>query len=101
MSLLEDLRAALGPAAVLEGQEMGSKPASDMSYTGNTPPRAVIRPRSTGEVATALRLCNAAGVPVIAQGGMTGLAGGANPSGMPVAWWYGGIVRCFAPVSGG
>ena len=85
MSLLEDLRAALGPAAVLEGQEMGTKPASDMSYTGNTPPRAVIRPRSTGEVATALSLCNAAGVPVIAQGGMTGLAGGANPSGQEIA----------------
>jgi FAD/FMN-containing dehydrogenase len=81
MSLLDDLRQALGDTAVLEGQAMGDGPRSDMSLTGTSLPRAVIRPRSTEEVATALRLCHAAGVAVIAQGGMTGLAGGANPAG--------------------
>jgi FAD/FMN-containing dehydrogenase len=85
MSLLAELRAALGDAAVLEGGAMGQKPGSDMSLTGTALPRAVIRPRSTEEVAAALRLCNEAGVPVIAQGGMTGLAGGANPSGNEIA----------------
>ena len=85
MSLIAKLRAALGDSAVLEGAAMGAKPASDMSLTGNTPPRALIRPRTTEEVATALRLCNEAGVPVIAQGGMTGLAGGANPTGNEIA----------------
>lgn len=85
MSLMADLRAALGDSAVLEGEAMGAKPASDMSLTGSSPPRALLRPRTTEEVATALRLCNAAGVPVIAQGGMTGLAGGANPTGNEVA----------------
>lgn len=85
MSLIGDLRKALGDAAVLEGAAMGARPASDMSLTGNTPPRALIRPRTTEEVAAALRLCNAAGVPVIAQGGMTGLAGGANPTGSEIA----------------
>lgn len=85
MSLLDDLRAALGDAAVLEGAAMGTKPGSDMSLTGTSLPRALIRPRSTEEVAAALTLCNAAGVPVIAQGGMTGLAGGANPSGGEIA----------------
>ena len=50
---------------------MGARPGSDMSLTGTSLPRALIRPRSTEEVAAALRLCNAAGVPVIAQGGMT------------------------------
>lgn len=64
---------------------MGARPASDMSLTGTSLPRALLRPRTTEEVATALRLCNAAGVPVIAQGGMTGLAGGANPGGNEIA----------------
>ncbi|MCA8930697.1 MAG: FAD-binding oxidoreductase, partial [Alphaproteobacteria bacterium] len=31
------------------------------------------------------RLCNASGTPVIVQGGMTGLAGGASPSGNEIA----------------
>ena len=81
MSLLAELRAALGEGAVLEGAAMGARPGSDMSLTGTSLPRALIRPRSTEEVAAALRLCNAAVVPVIAQGGMTGLSGGANPTG--------------------
>ncbi|MEI7599734.1 MAG: FAD-binding oxidoreductase [Aestuariivirga sp.] len=85
MSLLADLRAALGDGAVLEGEAMGQRPGSDMSLTGTSLPRALIRPRSTDEVATALNLCNTAGVPVIAQGGMTGLAGGANPGGSEIA----------------
>ena len=85
MSLIDDLRTALGDAAVREGTEMGARPGSDMSLTGTSLPRAVIRPRSTEEVATALKLCNDAGVPVIAQGGMTGLAGGANPTGNEIA----------------
>lgn len=85
MSLLDELRAALGNSAVLEGEAMGARPGSDMSLTGTALPRAVIRPRSTQEVATALKLCNEAGVPVIAQGGMTGLAGGANPTGNEIA----------------
>ena len=44
MSLLDELRSALGNAAVLEGGAMGEKPSSDMSLTGTTPPRALIRP---------------------------------------------------------
>jgi FAD/FMN-containing dehydrogenase len=85
MSLLAELRAALGASSVLEGEAMGARPASDMSLTGTSLPRAVVRPRSTEDVAAVLRLCNAAGVPVIAQGGMTGLAGGANPTGTEIA----------------
>jgi FAD/FMN-containing dehydrogenase len=85
MSLLDDLRAALGAAAVLEKEAMGAGAVSDMSLTGTAAPMALIRPRSTGEVSAALKLCHAAGVPVIAQGGMTGLAGGANPSGNEIA----------------
>ena len=81
MKLLQNLRAALGEALVLTGTAIGARHVSDMSGTGNVPPLAIIRPRTVLNVSTTLRLCNEAGHPVIAQGGMTGLAGGGNPSG--------------------
>ena len=40
---------------------------------------ALVRPQSTAEVSALLRLCHAHRVPVVAQGGLTGLAGGAQP----------------------
>lgn len=49
---------------------------------------AVIRPGNTDEVAFAVRACAQAGVPVVAQGGNTGLVGGGVP--------FGGIVLCLA-----
>nr|WP_246748648.1 FAD-binding oxidoreductase [Rhizobium setariae] len=47
--------------------------------SGKHLPLAVIRPTTVQQVATALRICNAHGQAVVPQGGMTGLAGGANP----------------------
>ncbi|MCA8880749.1 MAG: FAD-binding protein [Rhodobacteraceae bacterium] len=44
------------------------------------PPLAVVLPRSTEEVATAMRLCHAAGVKVVPRGAGTSLAGGALPT---------------------
>ncbi len=41
--------------------------------------RAVVRPGSTAEVASVVRLCVEAGVPIVAQGGNTGLCGAATP----------------------
>lgn len=41
--------------------------------------QAVLRPRSTQEVATALAMCQAQGAPVVPRGGNTGLCGGAAP----------------------
>jgi FAD/FMN-containing dehydrogenase len=43
-------------------------------------PAALILPRSTAEVAIALQTCSELECPVVAQGGRTGLAGGATPS---------------------
>jgi FAD/FMN-containing dehydrogenase len=42
-------------------------------------PLAVALPRSTDEVACLLRACSAHRIPVVPQGGLTGLAGGATP----------------------
>lgn len=76
--ILHSLRAALGAGAVLTDKEIGPRHRSDMSMTGRDLPLAVLRPRNTAEVAAALRICNEFGQSVVPQGGLTGLAGGAN-----------------------
>lgn len=43
--------------------------------------RAVVRPATTSEVVSVLATCAAAGVPVVPQGGNTGLVGGGVPRG--------------------
>src|SRR5690606_3253371 len=42
-------------------------------------PLALVRPGSTADVSAVLRICHDARVPVVPQGGLTGLAGGATP----------------------
>lgn len=77
MPIVDDLKQALGEA-VLTGTEIGERHRSDASLTGRELPKAVIRPTCSEEIAAALRLCNERGQAVIVQGGLTGLAGGAN-----------------------
>src|SRR3954449_697178 len=78
-SLLDTLAARLGAAHVLTA-------ASDMAsylsearalYQGSA--LAVVRPRDTAEVAFVVEQCAAAGVPIVPQGGNTGLVGGGVP----------------------
>src|SRR5688572_449444 len=42
--------------------------------------RAVVRPASTQQVAEVVRACARAGVPIVPQGGNTGMVGGATPA---------------------
>lgn len=79
MALLDDLSALLGPNGCLVGKDVAEAARSDASRTGRDLPLALLRPASVAEVSGALALCHAAGQPVVPQGGMTGLAGGANP----------------------
>ncbi len=46
-------------------------------YTGRA--RAVLRPADTAQVAAIARICAAHGVPIVPQGGNTGLVGGGTP----------------------
>jgi FAD/FMN-containing dehydrogenase len=85
MDLTNRLRAVVGDGGVLQGADIGARHRSDMSGPGQSPPRLVVRPRSTGDVAAVLRLCNEASAPVVVQGGLTGLAGGAAPAGNEIA----------------
>ncbi|PTB18953.1 FAD-binding oxidoreductase [Trinickia symbiotica] len=71
------LRGALGNDGVRTGHAIPEQAMTD--WTGHAPmrPAALLLPRSTDAVARALAICNEAGQPVVPQGGMTGLAGGA------------------------
>jgi len=77
--LLSRFGRCLGAAGCLAGADVPASCRSDATGTGTALPRALLRPASTAEVAAALALCHAAGQAVVPQGGMTGLAGGANP----------------------
>ncbi|MGF6367334.1 FAD/FMN-containing dehydrogenase [Paraburkholderia sp. RAU6.4a] len=79
------LRAALGADIVSLPAEFGGRQFADWSGTPSTDPIALIRPRTTEEVATALRICHQFRQPVVTQGGMTGHAGGACVLGGEVA----------------
>lgn len=75
------LLATLGPDAVTV-DSAGIEPwLSDWRGLYQGQAQAVLRPRTTQEVATALAMCQAAAVPVVPRGGNTGLCGGATPDG--------------------
>jgi FAD/FMN-containing dehydrogenase len=78
MTVIAALVEALGADIVLTGASIPEKSRSDQSSTGKHLPLAVIRPISVEQVSVALRICNDHRQPVVPQGGLTGLAGGAN-----------------------
>ncbi len=77
--LLQALRAALGDDAVATGEAIPARQLTDWSGVPPVRPLALLRPRSTAQVSAALKLCTQHRVPVVPQGGMTGLAGAAQP----------------------
>ncbi|HUZ52456.1 MAG TPA: FAD-binding oxidoreductase [Streptosporangiaceae bacterium] len=81
--LLADLRAVTGPSHVLAEPDVVAGYATDWTrrYAGIA--SCVVSPGSTSEVADVIRACAAHGVPVIPQGGNTGLVGGSVPAAGP------------------
>jgi FAD/FMN-containing dehydrogenase len=73
------LSEALDSRAILTGEAITERYSRDWSgdYVGE--PAAVLRPSDTSEVAAAVRICRDACLPIIPQGGHTGLVGGATP----------------------
>jgi FAD/FMN-containing dehydrogenase len=76
--VIEALLAALGADVVTLPEQFGTRQVVDWSGLPGATPRAIIRPRNTEEVAAALSICNQYRQPVVTQGGLTGLVGGAN-----------------------
>ncbi|SEA84996.1 FAD-linked oxidase C-terminal domain-containing protein [Rubrimonas cliftonensis] len=74
------LRAVLPEDAVIDASEELVAYECDALSAYRCPPLAVVLPRSTAEVASALRVCWEEGVPVVPRGSGTSLAGGALPT---------------------
>lgn len=76
---LPALRAALGDDAVLTSSADRAGYETDVLRAHCGRALAVLRPRSTDQVAAAMRICAGAGIAVVPQGGNTGFCGGATP----------------------
>jgi FAD/FMN-containing dehydrogenase len=77
MEMIEALRAIVGDAGVLEAADVATRSAG--AYRpDNLKAQALVRPKSTGEVSQVMRWCHDHGVPVVTQGGLTGLVHGAD-----------------------
>jgi FAD/FMN-containing dehydrogenase len=108
-SLQERLAAVVGASHVLTDPALTA--SYEIDWTGRFRGRAalVVRPGSTGEVAAVLRECSARRVPVVPQGGNTGLVGGSVPVGVPDAVvlsvrrlsWLGAVDEAVGQVSVG
>ncbi|OLZ70908.1 hypothetical protein AV521_12955 [Streptomyces sp. IMTB 2501] len=77
--LAHQLSAVVGPAHVLSDPALRAAYETDFTgrYAGRS--RLVVRPADTAEVAEVVRICLDGGVPVVPQGGNTGLVGGSVP----------------------
>jgi FAD/FMN-containing dehydrogenase len=76
---VERIKAAVGPRGWIPdpGEQEPYLVEARRLYRGAT--RLVVRPASTGEVAAVVRICAEAKLPIMPQGGNTGLVGGGVP----------------------
>lgn len=75
--VLGALRDALGASAVQGPGEFAGRRHADASRMPCADPIALVRPADTQQVALALKICHSLDQPVVTQGGLTGLSGGA------------------------
>jgi FAD/FMN-containing dehydrogenase len=78
-SLLAELEEVVGGGNVVTDPDVTASYAVDWTgrFRGRTP--AVVRPATTAEVAAVVIACRRHGVPLVAQGGNTGMVGGGVP----------------------
>ena len=78
-SMAERLRSVVGTEHVLVDPAVIESYCVDWTRRFGGPAVCVVRPGSTAEVAEVVRVCGESGVPVLPQGGNTGLVGGSVP----------------------
>ena len=78
-TLLDQLNASLDASSLIIGDAISDKYFADWSGADPCPPAALLKPKTTGELSTIMALCHQHNQPVVVQGGLTGLAGGATP----------------------
>lgn len=76
-TLLESIHQIVGDAGLIADERVAQR-SNESWGKGSCPAVAVVRPKSTEEVSQVLALCHAAGQTVVPQGGLTGLALGAQ-----------------------
>jgi FAD/FMN-containing dehydrogenase len=80
MSATEELRLLLGADGLRLGKDISERHRGDWHVRApDAAPLALTLPRSTEQVSAILSICHRHHVPVVPQGGLTGLAGGAVP----------------------
>lgn len=80
LNALQSLRGQLGEQAVLLGHDVPERNQRDWSLQPPVAPLALARPSDTAGVSAVLKTCHALGIPIVPQGGLTGLSGGAHPT---------------------
>ena len=80
MDLIDSLRGAVGDVHVIVEPSLTEPYCTDWTRRFGGPAVCVVRPGSTREVSSVMRICADAGVPVLPQGGNTGLVGGSVPA---------------------
>ncbi len=80
VSALDQVRDAVGAEHVLTDPDITRPFGTDWTGRWSVAPLAVVRPASTEQLAATVRLCAAAGIPMVPQGGNTGLVGGSVPA---------------------
>ncbi|MDC0004394.1 FAD-binding oxidoreductase [Porticoccaceae bacterium] len=78
-TLLDQLNASLDASSLIIGDAISDKYFADWSGADPCPPAALLKPKTTDELSTIMALCHQHNQPVVVQGGLTGLAGGATP----------------------
>lgn len=84
-SIAAALQPLLGPQGVLADAEVPERNSKDWSSTAAIRPQLLLRPADTRQLSAALRVCHEHGQPVVVQGGLTGLCGGATPQAGEIA----------------
>src|SRR6201982_2080405 len=76
---LERIKAAVGPRGWIAERADQEPYLVEARRRWRGAPRLVVRPASTAEVAAVVRICAEARLPIVPQGGNTGLVGGGGP----------------------
>lgn len=82
--LVAFLQDTLGPKGVLTEKNDTARYCIDWAGTTGATPLAVARPANTEEVAAVVRYCHQAQIPIVPQGGGSGLVAGALPDAQKV-----------------
>ncbi|MDA8885463.1 FAD-binding oxidoreductase [Porticoccaceae bacterium] len=78
-TLIEQLTHILEPSALFLGDDISEKYHADWSGASACAPAALLKPKTTEQLSQIMALCYEQNQPVVVQGGLTGLAGGATP----------------------